>query len=154
MTTATARIGILGGTFNPIHFGHLRAAEEVAEVLGLARMVFVPSADPPHKSNRPHDRIAPAAQRLDWVELAIRDNPLFEVDSLEIDRGGASYSVETLRVFGERLAPAKPVFTIGQDAFVEIDSWRDPAALFECAHFAVMTRPPVALLSLSDWMPR
>lgn len=153
MTFAQARVGILGGTFNPIHVGHLRAAEEVVEELGLERMVFVPSADPPHKSDHRYDRIAPAEQRLEWVALAIRDNPRFEVDALEIERGGASYSVDTLVTFAARLAPEKPVFSIGQDAFVEIDSWRDPARLFELAHFAVMTRPPVALLSLADWLP-
>ena len=78
----------------------------------------------------------------------------FEVDALEVERGGASYSVDTLRTIGERIAPEKPVFTIGQDAFVEIDSWREPEALFDLAHFAVITRPPVALASLADWLPR
>ena len=154
MTETRARIGILGGTFNPIHIGHLRAAEEVVEALDLERMVFVPSADPPHKTDAPGDPIVSAEQRLEWVELAIRDNPRFEVDPLEISRGGASYSVETLRIFAERIAPEKPVFTIGQDVFVEIDSWFDPEQLFELAHVAVITRPPVALVSLADWLPR
>ena len=86
--------------------------------------------------------------------MAIRDNPRFEVDALEIERGGASYSVDTLRTIGERIAPEKPVFIIGQDAFVEIDSWREPEALFELAHFVVITRPPVAVASLADWLPR
>ncbi len=154
MTKTRARIGVFGGTFNPVHTGHLRAAEEVVEALDLERMVFVPSADPPHKTDLADDRIAPAELRLEWVQLAIRDNPRFEVDPLEIERGGASYSVETLRAIGERIAPAKPVFTIGHDAFVEIDSWREPEALFELAHFAVITRPPVARVSLTDWLPR
>lgn len=153
MTETRARIGILGGTFNPIHIGHLRAAEEVVEALGLERMVFVPSADPPHKTDVPGDPIAAAPLRLEWVELAIRDNPRFEVDPLEISRGGASYSVETLRTFAARIAPEKPVFTIGQDVFVELDSWFEPASLFELAHVAVITRPPVALVSLADWLP-
>jgi nicotinate-nucleotide adenylyltransferase len=154
MTETRARIGVFGGTFNPVHTGHLRAAEEVVEVLDLERMVFVPSADPPHKTDLADDRIAPAELRLEWVQLAIRDNPRFEVDPLEIERGGASYSVETLRAIGERIAPEKPVFTIGHDAFVEIDSWREPEALFELAHFAVITRPPVARVPLTDWLPR
>ena len=154
MTETRARIGVFGGTFNPVHTGHLRAAEEVVEALDLERMVFVPSADPPHKTDLADDRIAPAELRLEWVQLAIRDNPRFEVDPLEIERGGASYSVETLRTIGERIAPEKPVFTIGQDAFVEIDSWREPEALFELAHFAVITRPPVARVSLTNWLPR
>jgi nicotinate-nucleotide adenylyltransferase len=154
MTDAQARIGIFGGTFNPVHIAHLRAAEEVVGALHLERMIFVPSADPPHKVDAPGDRLAPAEVRLEWVQLAIRNNPRFEVDALEIERGGASYSVDTLRTIGERIAPEKPVFTIGQDAFAEIDSWRDPEALFELAHFAVITRPPVAPASLADWLPR
>jgi nicotinate-nucleotide adenylyltransferase len=154
MTATQARIGIFGGTFNPIHLAHLRAAEEVVGALELERVIFVPSADPPHKVDIPGDRIASAELRLEWVRLAIRDNPRFEVDALEIERGGASYSVDTLRTIGERIAPEKPVFIIGQDAFVEIDSWREPEALFELAHFAVITRPPVAVASLADWLPR
>jgi nicotinate-nucleotide adenylyltransferase len=153
MTEAQARIGIFGGTFNPVHIAHLRAAEEVVGALRLERMIFVPSADPPHKVDMPGDRIASAELRLEWVRLAIHGNPRFEVDALEIERGGPSYSVDTLRTIARRIAPEKPVFTIGQDAFVEIDSWREPEALFELAHFAVITRPPVALSSLAEWLP-
>ena len=86
MTETRARTGIFGGTFNPIHIGHLRAAEEVVEALGLERRVFIPSADPPHKTDFADDRIASAALRLEWVELAIRDNPRLAVDPLEIER--------------------------------------------------------------------
>lgn len=154
MTQTRPRIGILGGTFNPIHLGHLRAAEEVIEALELERMIFVPCAAPPHKTHRPTDPIAPAAARLEWVQIAIRDNPRFEVDSIEIDRGGRSYTIDTLKEIGQRIAPELPIFTIGQDAFTEIDSWRDPREVFSLAHFAVITRPPVAALSLADWLPR
>jgi nicotinate-nucleotide adenylyltransferase len=154
MIETRARIGVFGGTFNPVHIGHLRAAEEVVEALDLERMIFVPSADPPHKTDLADDRIASAELRLEWVRLAIRGNPHFEVDPLEIERGGASYSVETLRAIGAKIAPEKPVFTIGHDAFVEIDSWREPESLFELAHFAVITRPPIARVSLTDWLPR
>ena len=100
-----ARIGIFGGTFNPIHLGHLRAAEEVLEALALERMLFVPSGEPPHKSASAGDPIAPAAQRLAWVRAAIADNPRFAVDALEVERAGTSYSVETLRTLGGRIAP-------------------------------------------------
>jgi nicotinate-nucleotide adenylyltransferase len=153
MTETQARIGIFGGTFNPVHIAHLRAAEEVVDALHLERMLFVPSADPPHKVDIPGDRIASAELRLEWVRLAIRDNPRFEVDALEVERSGPSYLVDTLRTIAERIAPERPVFTIGQDAFVEIDSWREPEALFELAHFAVITRPPIALSSLAEWLP-
>jgi len=153
MIETQARIGIFGGTFNPVHIAHLRAAEEVVGALHLERMIFVPSADPPHKTDDPEYRIASAELRLEWIRLAIADNPHFEVDALEVERGGPSYSVDTLRTIAARLAPEKPVFTIGEDAFVEIDSWREPAALFELAHFAVITRPPAALSSLGEWLP-
>ena len=145
-------IGVLGGTFNPIHLGHLRAAEEVSEILGLERMVFVPSAEPPHKEGV-DEVIAPAKLRCEWVRRAIADNPRFALDLLEIERPGPSYSVDTLRSFGERLAPEKPVFVIGQDAFAEIETWRDPSTLFTLAHFAVITRPPVGGSSLAEQLP-
>ena len=149
-----ARVGVFGGTFNPIHVGHLHAAQEVCESLDLERMVFVPAAEPPHKTSGDDDPIAPAAERLAWVRAAVEDNPRFEADPLEIERGGASYSVDTLRVLGRRLAPDRPVFVIGHDAFVEIGTGREPEELFTLAHFAVMTRPPLVTGSLADWLPK
>ena len=136
------RIGILGGTFNPIHLGHLRAAEELLAKLGLARIVFVPAADPPLKRAGRADPIAPAALRLAWVQAAIREHPSFTLDDLELRRAGPSYTVDTLRELRTRLAPARLVFIVGEDAFAELDAWREPAALLTLADFAVMTRPP------------
>jgi nicotinate-nucleotide adenylyltransferase len=134
--------------------GHLRAAEEVAEALGLDRVTFVPSAEPPHKSSSAHDPIAPAHDRLAWVRAAVAANPRFDVDALEVERGGPSFAVETLRSIGRKTSPQLPVFIIGQDAFAELGSWREPAELFRLAHFAVTTRPPVAQRSLAQWLPR
>jgi len=148
----SASTGVFGGTFNPIHLGHLRAAEEVSQALGLARVVFVPSADPPLKRGGT-EVMAPARERLAWVELAINGNPAFSVDDLELERPGPSYTIDTLRVFAERLAPARPVFIVGSDAFAELASWREPKALLALAHFAVMTRPPAGEGSLADWIP-
>lgn len=148
-----ARVGVLGGTFNPIHVGHLRAAEEVVEALGLARMLFVPSAQPPHKDAGARDVIAKPEQRLAWTRLAIRGNPRFEVDPIELERGGRSYLIDTLRELGGRLAPERPVFVLGRDAFEEIDGWRDPQELFALAHFAVTTRPPLRAGNLAEWLP-
>lgn len=145
--------GVFGGTFNPVHLAHLRAAEEVVEALGLRRMLFVPSAGPPHKPAGGDDPIAPAELRLAWLREAVAGNPRFEVDALEIERGGTSYSVDTLRALSARLAPERPVFVIGWDAFLEIDTWREPAALFALADFAVMTRPPVSGASLHGSLP-
>jgi nicotinate-nucleotide adenylyltransferase len=145
-------IGVLGGTFDPIHLGHLRAAEEVREILALERIVFVPSAEPPHKEAE-REALAPTKLRCEWVRRAIADNPRFALDLLEIERSGPSYSVDTLRSFGERLAPEKPVFVIGQDAFAEIETWRDPSTLFTLSHFAVVTRPPGREGSLAEQLP-
>jgi nicotinate-nucleotide adenylyltransferase len=144
--------GIFGGTFNPIHLGHLRAAEEVTERLGLARMLFVPSARPPHKAAG-QQAIAPAADRLAWVKAAVAGNPRFDVDPIEVDRDGPSYLVDTLRSFRERLTPDYPVFTLGRDAFEEMDAWREPKALFTLANFAVTTRPPLRPGYLREWFP-
>jgi nicotinate-nucleotide adenylyltransferase len=147
------RIGVYGGTFNPIHVGHLRAAEEVAEALDLARVVFVPSATPPHKDEAPGDEIAPAALRLAWTRLAVADNPRFCVDEIEVARGGASYLVDTLGALRKSLAPAELVFLVGSDAFAEMDAWRSPRELFTLAHWAVMVRPPRRSGRLEEWLP-
>jgi nicotinate-nucleotide adenylyltransferase len=151
--TEAVRVGVYGGTFNPIHVGHLRAAEEVAEALALERVIFVPSAQPPHKPTSRGDPIAPAAERLAWVRAAVSDNPRFEADALEVERGGSSFAVETLRIIGRKTAPELPVFIIGHDAFVELGTWREPERLLTLAHFAVTTRPPVATGSLVEWLP-
>lgn len=146
-------VGLYGGTFNPIHVGHLRAAEEVLERLGLERMIFVPSARPPHKRPDEGDPIAPAAERLAWVQAAVASNPRFEVDPIETLREGPSYLVDTLAAFGARLAPERPVFTLGCDAFREMEGWRAPETLFTQANFAVTTRPPLQRGDLADWLP-
>lgn len=148
-------VGVYGGTFNPIHVGHLRAAEEVAETLGLARVLFVPSAVPPHKAEAGSDAIAPGPERLAWVRLAIADNPRFAADPIEVERGGASYLVDTLRALRERLRDAgeEPVFLVGSDAFAEMGDWRAPRELFGLAHFAVIARPPWGGEGLSAWLP-
>ena len=154
MTSSEAkpRVALFGGTFNPIHVGHLRAAEEVCEQLGLAKLIFVPSANPPLKRGGP-ERIAPAALRLRWVEQAIAGNPTFAVDPLELARDGPSYTVHTLRIFAARLAPERPIFVIGCDAFAELAQWREPKALLALAHFAVLPRPPGGAGSLAEWIP-
>lgn len=144
--------GILGGTFNPIHLGHLRAAEEVREQLELERMLLVPSADPPLKRGGP-EILAPARERLAWVRAAVADNDRLCVSDLELEREGPSYTVDTLRILGEQLPGGPPVFVIGHDAFVELPAWREPRTLLTLAHFAVVARPPLRAGRLSDWLP-
>jgi nicotinate-nucleotide adenylyltransferase len=143
------RIGVLGGTFNPIHLGHLRAAEEVAEALALDRVLLVPSAQPPHKAGG--DALAPGPVRLAWVEAACAGNPRLAASDVEIARGGASYTVDTLRALADEHA-VRPVFIIGSDAFAELGTWREPKQLFALADFAVMARPGTPG-RLADWIP-
>ena len=149
------RVGLFGGTFNPIHLGHLRAAEEVREALDLDRILFIPSRTPPHKRQDPLDPIAPAERRLDWVERAIAAHKAFSIDRIEIDREGPSYLVDTLEAIRDRDPRARrPVFIVGEDAFAEMGEWRDPKKLFVLADFAIMTRPPGQLEDLAERIPR
>ncbi len=152
--TPKRRTGLFGGTFNPIHLGHLRAAEEVRQALDLEEILFIPSASPPHKQDQLDDPIAPAEQRLAWVELAIADHAAFSVDRIEIDREGPSFLVDTLTEMRERNGGLPPVFIIGEDAFAEMGEWRAPEELFALADFAVMTRPPGQLERLEDGIPK
>ncbi len=152
--TNAPRVGLFGGTFNPIHLGHLRAAEEVREALELDRIDFVPSSVPPHKRESDGDPIAPAALRLTWVEGAIAGHKGFGVDRVELDRSGPSYLVDTLTSIRARDPHGPPpVFIVGEDAFAEMGDWRSPLQLFTLSDFAVMTRPPGRLLDLAARIP-
>ncbi|OGP58454.1 MAG: nicotinate (nicotinamide) nucleotide adenylyltransferase [Deltaproteobacteria bacterium RBG_13_61_14] len=132
------KIGIYGGTFNPIHLGHLRTAEEIRQRFGLREIIFVPSAQPPHKVS---PDIVDGSHRLKMVALAITGNPAFSVSDLEVRRGGKSYSLETLR----ELKPLHPesdlAFILGLDAFLEINTWHQWEQLFAEAEFIVTSRP-------------
>jgi nicotinate-nucleotide adenylyltransferase len=132
------RIGIFGGTFNPIHLAHLRSAEEVREAQHLDRILFIPSATPPHKRR---NGLAPAPHRLAMVRLAIRGNPHFRVSTIEIDRRGRSYSVDTLRALHAQLPQTCFFFILGMDAFREISTWKEYTHLFDLCNLAVTSRP-------------
>ncbi|MFN8625849.1 MAG: nicotinate-nucleotide adenylyltransferase [Candidatus Binatia bacterium] len=144
------RIGILGGTFNPIHLGHLRSAEEVREAQGLDRVLFIPSASPPHKRRA---GLASAAHRLAMVRRAVAGNPFFKVSTIEIERHGRSYSVDTLRALRARMPGAAFSFIMGLDAFREIDTWKHHEAIFELCDVLVTSRPPTAETVLFDLLP-
>jgi nicotinate-nucleotide adenylyltransferase len=153
--TSGPRIGLFGGTFNPIHLGHLRAAEEVREALALDRIVFIPSRIPPHKQKDAINPIASPDQRLHWVEQAIALHEDFSIDRIEIDREGPSYLVDTLTAMRDRDPDAAiPVFIVGEDAFAEMGEWREPERIFTLADFAVMTRPPGQLCDLEERIPK
>ena len=144
------RLGLFGGTFNPIHLGHLRAAVEVREAFNLDRLLLIPSAHPPHKTA---DYVASAEDRLEMVRLAIQGEPSIEASDVELARPGLSYTIETLRYFQDRFGPGSDIhFVVGQDAFSEITTWKSYQALFEAAHFIVMTRPQSRLRSLEDFI--
>jgi len=135
------RIGILGGTFDPIHLGHLRAAEEVRERLGLHRILLVPAGRPPHKQ-------APAAaakHRLAMVRAAAEPCPEFEASEIELRKEEASFSVETLEAIAAEHPAARLFFILGADAFAELDSWRQPRRLLALADLVVVSRPPAGL---------
>lgn len=144
------RIGILGGTFNPIHLAHLRIAEEVREGCGLDRLLFMPAAVPPHKTVAED---VPFADRLAMVELAIAGNPAFAASDLEAKRAGKSYSVHTLEILQRQHPGAELFFIMGMDSFLEIASWREHERLFELAHIVVTARPDAAAGEPIDLVP-
>jgi len=132
------RIGLFGGTFDPVHSGHLRAADEVLRAFALDRVLFIPSFIPPHKERK---GIAPARDRLEMVELACREEPKFAASSIEVDAEEKSYSIITIGKI-ERLYPGAWIFFIlGVDAFLEIGTWREHERLLKECMFIVMARP-------------
>jgi nicotinate-nucleotide adenylyltransferase len=132
------RVGLFGGTFDPIHCGHIRAAGEVLERFLLARVLFIPSFIPPHKERM---GIAPACDRLRMVELACREESRFAASSIEVDAGEKSYSIITLEKVKRIYPGARTFFILGVDAFLEIETWRDHERVLEECLFIVMTRP-------------
>ncbi len=133
------RIGLFGGTFNPIHNGHLSIASEVLEKLALDKVIFIPAGDPPHKKN---EDLVPAVHRLEMVRLAVAPYDQFEVSSVEMERSGPSYSVDTVRGFRKTLGEGPELFfLVGIDAFREVMTWKDPRTLFSLCHFVVISRP-------------
>jgi nicotinate-nucleotide adenylyltransferase len=133
------RLGIFGGTFNPIHMGHLITAEQVREAFDLDRMVFVPSARPPHK---PSPDLIDGVHRLEMARLAVADHPRFDVSPIEHERSGRSYSVETVEAFRREWGrEAALYFVLGIDAFLEIATWREPKKLFALCNFVINSRP-------------
>jgi nicotinate-nucleotide adenylyltransferase len=139
LASAKKRLGLFGGTFNPIHYGHLRSAEEVCDALGLTRLWFIPAGQPPHKAGQ---EVTPFAVRLEMTRLAVGDHPVMEVSDLEGRRPGRSYSIETLRQIRREMGEAWELyFIIGLDAVLEIATWKDYQDLFTLSHFVVLDRP-------------
>src|SRR3972149_5224358 len=130
-------IGVLGGTFNPIHFGHLRVAEEVREEFNLRKIIFVPSAQPPHKSP---ENIISSNYRKVMAEIAIEGNRFFEISEIEINREGYSYTIDTIHDFKKKYN--EDIYLIsGVDTFSEFSTWRSVEELVKSCHFIVASRP-------------
>lgn len=134
------RVGVMGGTFDPVHYGHLVVAEEVFAALDLAEMLFVPAGEPPHKP----DRVITAAQhRLAMLELAIASNPHFSISRVDLVRPGPSYTVETLRLLREQLGEQTALyFVIGWDSLEYLLTWYDPAGILAQLSYLVAVRRP------------
>ncbi|GAB2953505.1 nicotinate-nucleotide adenylyltransferase [Micromonospora polyrhachis] len=133
------RVGIMGGTFDPIHQGHLVAASEVADRFELDEVVFVPTGQPWQKADEP---VSPAEDRYLMTVIATASNPRFQVSRVDIDRGGPTYTVDTLRDLRAEYGPKVELFFItGADALERILSWKDLDQMFELAHFIGVTRP-------------
>jgi nicotinate-nucleotide adenylyltransferase len=154
------RLGVMGGTFNPIHYGHLAAANEVCEAFALDTVVFVPAAVPPHKDLA---AITDPRHRLVMTMLATISHPHFAVSSVEIDRLGASYTVDTVAQLKDLYQEQKAIyFIVGIDAFADIAAWRQPDVLLGSCHTIVTSRPrydvhelvPSTLRQVSEMHPR
>lgn len=144
MTELPARwqaIGVFGGTFDPVHFGHLRTAYECRFRLGLDEVRFIPCADPPHRSVT----VAPAALRLRMVEAAVAGVDGFVVDAREFERDGPSYTIDTLRSLKADFPGATLCLLLGLDAFASLSSWREWESLLDLAHIVVARRPGAAM---------
>jgi len=138
------RIGLFGGTFDPVHLGHLMVAEQARTELELERVFFVLAPKPPHKAAA---ALSPATHRLNMLQLALSDQPQFEISTVELERPGVSYTVETLRHFRSQpeFAAAELFLIIGADSLLELKNWREPQAIISMAKLAVYSRPGLDL---------
>ncbi|MDQ3695154.1 MAG: nicotinate-nucleotide adenylyltransferase [Chloroflexota bacterium] len=136
--SGSRRIGILGGTFDPVHLGHLIIATELAEALGLDEVLFVPAGRPPHKADLV---VSPDRDRLAMLRLALSGNPAFDISTIELDRPGPSYTADLLATLRQRLPDADLIFLMGEDSLRDLPTWRDPAAIVQAAELGVAMRP-------------
>ncbi len=140
-------LGVFGGTFDPVHYGHLRSALEVNEFFALSKLLLIPSAQPPHRV----EPAASATERLQMLELAVRDHPELTVDARELDHNGPSYMVNTLATLRLDYPQETLLLFIGCDAFKHLTSWHQWQRLFDFAHIVVMTRPGAVIEPIPDF---
>jgi nicotinate-nucleotide adenylyltransferase len=134
------RLGIYGGSFDPVHYGHLLLAESAREQLQLQKVLFIPAAQAPHKQQQ---TAAPAAARVEMLELAIGGQRAFEVSPLEIERGGISYTVDTLEKVNKEEPAAEIFLLLGADSLVDLPGWKSPQEICRLATLAVVGRPGI-----------
>lgn len=139
------RIGILGGTFNPIHYGHLRAAEEVQEMFALDKILFIPSGKPALKKSE----LISARHRYEMTKIALKKNPLFDISNIEIKTRATSYSVITLSRLTSEYKKSEFFFMLGVDAFLDLPKWKEPARLMEFTNLIIISRPGFSFIDLS-----
>lgn len=145
------KLGVFGGTFNPVHNGHLVAAQEVREKMNLSEIIFIPSAYPPHKVE---DDLASSTHRLNMLKFAIDSTPYFSISTLEIDRGGKSYSVDTMRALRKNYGKkAELFFILGIDAVAEIFTWKDVNEFLKMCELIAVNRPGLSLKDVSKKLP-
>lgn len=138
INTTREKVGLFGGTFDPVHMGHLRAAEEIREYFGLTKVWFIPSALPPHKES---SHVTPSRHRLEMLRLAVDSNEYFNICEYELKKQTASYTVETLRYLTKIQPGLDFYFIVGHELFCEIETWREYRELFTLSNFIVITRP-------------
>jgi nicotinate-nucleotide adenylyltransferase len=142
---ANLRVGVLGGSFDPIHIGHLILAEEARDQLDLDFVYFVPAGNPPHKQGR---RLAPVEARVRMAELAIAGNDAFRVSRVDADRPGPHYTIDMVRIIRGQLPPdCELFFLMGFDSLTELPTWHEPARLIAACHLVALTRPAIEV----DW---
>ena len=141
------RLGLFGGSFDPPHVGHLLAAVDAFETLGLDRLVLVPAAVQPLKAGL---AAATAHQRLAMVRLLVGNDTRFSVDAVEIERAGVSYTVDTLQTFAERFPDAERFFLVGEDAMAAFGAWREPRQILRLARLAILRRPDATVQSVEN----
>jgi nicotinate-nucleotide adenylyltransferase len=132
------KIGVLGGTFDPVHLGHLVLAEQVKETLKLSRVLFIPCLGPPHKTRK---KLSSAEDRFRMTSLAIEGNRSFSISDMELKRGGLSYTVDTLKQLRHTYHGAEIYFLTGSDVLDEIHTWRDPEEIYKLAKMVIAVRP-------------
>lgn len=136
------RIGVFGGTFDPVHIGHLIIATELRHALRLDRLLFVPTGQPPHKADQ---AVTADADRLAMLELAIAGDPAFEISTLDLERAGPSYTADLLRLLSDQLPDASLMFLMGEDSLRDLPNWHQPEAILALAELGIATRPEIDL---------